>query len=55
MATSIHDRGVGAIDLNRRGRFGEPPLPRNDRMGSRELFQKAQVILREEPDIRNFE
>jgi len=38
-----------------RGRFREPPLPRNHRMGSRELFQKAQVILPEEPDIRNIE
>src|SRR5262249_16040834 len=28
---------------------------RNDKIDSRELFQKPQIILREEPDIRNFE
>jgi hypothetical protein len=45
----------GRLTSIARGRFGEPPLPRNHRMGSRELFQKAQVILREESNIRNFE
>ena len=47
-------RDPAAIDLNVMQRDVSTSLDMTKRC-SRELFQKPQVILREEPDIRNFE
>ena len=51
-----HSERSRGIDLNRLRMHREClDFARMTRMASRELFQKPQVILREEPDIRNFE
>ena len=55
ISSKCHFKQIGAIDSIDRGQFGEPPLPRNHRIGSRELFQKAQIVLCKESDIWNVE
>src|SRR5881227_1080640 len=55
MLRNHSERSASRVEETDRKAEGSLDFARDDKTGSRELFQKSQIVLREEPDIRYFE